>query len=297
MNKTVKIILIIAACLLPIGIIATVIGLKLGGQTGWSINLSDGTYSFASDIVSETVDLKEFDSIDITASTADVNIMRGDSYKMEYKVRKGKEPGIKQEGGKLTIEQPSMGFVMFNFGFGEGENTYTIYVPEDSKEIALSAKSSTGDIMLDRIKVSGRIDASTSDVLLNDIEGKELEVSVSAGDIDGDKVKVSKTRFEGSTSDISILRLFSDDVYCHTSTGDIDINDSAVSNLMAEASTGDVTVQLNGKADDYSYDIKVSTGDIVINGEECEKSYSKDNGTDSKIDIKTSTGNVDVTVE
>ena len=91
-----------------------------------------------------------------------------------------------------------------------------------------------------------------------------------------------------------MLRLFSDDVYCHTSTGDIDINDSAISNLKTEASTGDVTIQLNAKADDYSYDIKVSTGDIVINGEECEKSYSKDNGTDKKIDIKTSTGDIHV---
>ena len=294
MNKTVKIILIIAACMIPVGLIAVALGVKFGGHTSWSLDLSNGSYSFASDIVSETVELKDFDALDVTVSTADVNIMRGDSYKIEYKVRKGKEPSITQENGKLTVQQPSMGFVMFNFGFTEGENTYTIYVPEDSKQIDLNVKASTGDVMLDRIKVSGRIDASTSDVLLNDIEGDELSVSVSAGDIDGDKVKVSDVRFEGSTSDIEMLRLFSDDVYCHTSTGDIDINDSAISNLKTEASTGDVTIQLNDKADDYSYDIKVSTGDIVINGEECEKSYSKDNGTDKKIDIKTSTGDIHV---
>lgn len=296
MNKTVKIILIIAACLIPIGIIATVIGLRFGGHAGWSVDLSDGSFLSASDIVSETVDLKDFDAIDITITTADVNIMRGDSYKIEYKVRKGKEPTITQEGGKLTVVQPSMGFVMFSFGLNE-ENTYNIYVPEGAKEIALNAKASTGDIMLDRIKVSGKIEAGTSDVLLNDIEGKELDVSVSSGDIDGDKIKVEKTRFEGSTSDISILRLYSDDVYCHASTGDIDINDSAVSNFTADTSTGDVTLQLNGKADDYSYNVKVSTGDIVINGEECEKSFAKDNGTDRKININTSTGDVDVTVQ
>ncbi len=296
MNKTVKIILIIAVCLIPIGIIATIIGLRFGGQPGWSVDFSNGSFSSASDIVSETVDLEEFDSIDLATSTADVNIMRGDSYKIEYKARKGKEPTIRQESGKLTVTQPSMGFVMFSFGLTE-ENTYNIYVPEDSKEIELHAKSSTGDILLDRIKVSGRIEASTSDILLNDIEGKELEISVSSGDINGDKVKVEKTRFEGSTSDIAMLRLFSDDVYCHTSTGDIDINDSVVSNMRAEASTGDVTLQLNGKADDYSYNIKVSTGDIVVNGEESEKSFSKDNGSDNKIDINTSTGDVDVTVK
>ena len=297
MNKTVKIILIIAACMIPVGLIAVLLGVKFGGHTAWSLDLSDGSYSFSSDVVSETVELKDFDALDVTVSTADVNIMRGDSYKMEYKARKGKEPSITQENGKLTIQQPSMGFVMFNFGFNSGENTYTIYVPDDGKQIDLNVKASTGDVMLDRIKVSGRIDASTSDVLLNDIEGDDLSVTVSAGDIDGDKVKVSDVRFEGSTSDIGMLRLFSDDVYCHTSTGDIDINDSVISNLKSEASTGDVTVQLNAKADDYSYDIKVSTGDIVINGEECEKSYSKDNGTDKKIDIKTSTGDIDVSIK
>ena len=296
MNRTVKTILIIAACLIPIGIIATFIGLRFGGQAGWSLDLNDGSLSFANDMVTEAVDLKDFDSLDLKVSTADVNIVRGDSYKIEYKVRKGKEPKIKQEGGKLTIEQPPMGFVMFNFGLHEGENTFIIYVPESSGQITLNAKASTGDIMLDRIRVSGKIEASTSDILLNDIEGDELEVNISSGDIDGDKVKIAKTRFEGSTSDISILRLFSDDVYCHASTGDIDINDSAVSNLKADTSTGDVNIQLNGKPDDYSYNIKVSTGDIVVNGEEVEKSIQKDNGSDRKIEISTSTGDVDVEV-
>ena len=41
---------------------------------------------------------------------------------------------------------------------------------------------------------------------------------------------------------------------------------------------------------------KVSTGDIVVNGEEVEKSIQKDNGSDRKIEISTSTGDVDVEV-
>ena len=296
MKKAVKIILIIAACMIPIGIIAVVLGIRFGGQAGWSLNMSDGSLSFASDVVSGTENLEAFDAIDLQVSTADVNIVRGDKYKIEYKTRKGKEPEITQEGGKLSVKQPSMGFVMFNFGFNNDENTYTITVPEGSSEIELNAKASTGDLMLDRIKVSGRIDASTSDVMLNDIEGEDLAVSVSSGDIDGDKVKVKKIRLEGSTSDIEVLRMESDDAYCHASTGDIDINDSAISNLRCETSTGDVTVQLNGKSDDYSYDFKVSTGDIVLNGQEYEKSYTKDNGSDKKIDVKTSTGDINVSV-
>ena len=296
MNKTAKIILIIAICAIPVGIIFTVIGVSLGGKIGWSLNLSEGKIMVSSDTVTKTEDLDDFDALDLEISTADVNIMRGDAYRIEYKTREGKEPVITQENGKLSIKQPAMGFEMFHFGFGDDGNTYTITIPENSKEIDLNAKISTGDLMLDRIKVSGVIDASTSDILLNDIEGKELAATVSSGDIDGDKVKVSKVTFKGSTSDINMLRLYSDDVYTHTSTGDIDINDSAVSNLRSETSTGDVTIQLNGKEDDYSYDFKVSTGDIVVNGTEYEKNYTKDNGSDRKIDINTSTGDINVTV-
>lgn len=296
MNKTAKIILIIAICMIPAGILVTMLGVSMGGKIGWSLNLSEGKITVSSDAVTKTEDLDDFDSLELEISTADVNIMRGDAYRIEYKTQEGKEPVITQENGKLTIRQPSMGFVMFNFGFANEGNEYTITVPDSGKQIDLNAKISTGDLMLDRIKVSGRVDASTSDVLLNDIDGDELSVTVSAGDINGDKVRVSDINLNGSTSDIEMLRLMSDKVYAHTSTGDIDINDSAIPDLSCDTSTGDVTVQMNAKPEDYSYDLNVSTGDIVVNGVECEKSYIKDNRTGKKIGIKTSTGDIDVTV-
>lgn len=294
MNGKVKIILIIAACMIPAGIIVAMLGVSFGGNPSWSLGFTEGKVAFSTEYVSNTVDIDEFDTLSIETSTADINIVRGSKYQIEYKTREGKEPVITQENGRLTVKQPSMGFVMFDLGFVQDNNTYTITVPEDSDEIALDLKSSTGDVFLDRLKVSGRIVSSSADVQLNDIEGESLDINVSSGDIEGDKVKIGKIRLEGSTSDIEILRLESDDVFCHTSTGDIEINDSAVSNIKCEASTGDVVLALNGNESDYSYNISVSTGDITVNSREYNKEYVEERNSGNTIDIKTSTGDVDV---
>ena len=132
--------------------------------------------------------------------------------------------------------------------------------------------------------------------MFNDIEGKEINATSSSGDINGDKVKVAKTRFESSSGDISMLRVYADDLLAVSSSGDTGVYNSAITNVDCEASSGDVDIELNGKADDYSYDLKASSGDIVVNGVEVEKNYKEDGGNSSII-AKTSSGDVNVSIK
>jgi len=295
MNKTAKTILIIAICMLPIGVIATVLGISFGGRTGWRYEYGTGKGVVTSEAFSGSQKLDEFDSLDVEVRSAEVVIMRGDSFGIEYSTYKGKEPVITQENGKVTVKQPPTGFVMFEFG-SHDLNTFTITVPENSSEISLNVRSSSGDVTLDRIKVSGDVVSSSGDIMFNDIEGKEINATSSSGDINGDKVKVAKTRFESSSGDISMLRVYADDLLAVSSSGDTGVYNSAITNVDCEASSGDVDIELNGKADDYSYDLKASSGDIVVNGVEVEKNYKEDGGNNSII-AKTSSGDVNVSIK
>lgn len=296
MNKVVKIILIIAACMIPVGIIIAFIGISLGGKFGWSLRYSDGSTKVGTSAVEQEQALDDFEALKIDVSTADVTIIRGDKFSISYKTREGEEPKISQDGVTLTVKQPSAGFVMFDFGVSKGMNAYTITVPESATPIDVDIKTSSGDLTVDRVNVTGRIESSTGDVDLNDTEGTMLEIKTSTGDVNGDKVKTGVCSFGSSTGDINMLRLFAEDVSCETSTGDIDINNSEVGKLYINSSTGEASIGLNGKPDAYSYDISSNTGDITINGEEFEKKYINDNGGDMKIQVHTSTGDIDVSV-
>lgn len=296
MNRTVKIILITAAILAPAGVIIALLGIYFGGRSGWSMQVKDGKSVVSAGIIDETVELDAFEGLDLEVSSADVNIMRGDSYAIQYKTRDNEVPEITQEGGTLKVRQPSGGFVMFDFGFTEDVNNYTIMIPEGDAPLDLTAKSSSGDIMLDRISVSGTVRASSGDILLNDIAGDTLEIATSSGEIEGDKVKYSSIGFEASSGDISMLRLFSDDVNCKTSSGDIELYDSEAKNIKGSASSGEITLELNGNAGDYSYRIETTSGDIKVNGREYEKDYASESGKDGRIDLSATSGDVEVTV-
>ncbi len=296
MNKTVKIILIIAACLIPAGLLIAGLGFFMGGKGGWSLNFSGGKPVVGTDVVEETIELKDFDRLELEISSADANIMRGDSYAISYKVRKGEEPGITEDGGILTVKQPEKGFVMFDFGSTKDLDVYTITIPDTGKITDLEAKVSSGDILIDSVKVSGSVRASSGNILLNGIEGDELSVETSSGDINGDKVKAAKSSFSASSGDVTILRLDTDEVNCKTSSGEIGLFDSVAANVTAKASSGDIDIELNGKFDEYSFRIDTTSGDIKVNGDEHEKEYVRDNGTDKKIDLSATSGDVEVNI-
>ncbi len=292
MNKTVKIILIIAACLIPIGALITFLGLRAGATKGWSVAFNGNGNTVRTDVVDKKVDLDEFDKLQLEISSADVVVTTGDAFTISYKTREGEEPVVTQESGSLTVKQPSKGFVMFDFGFGEGLDNYVITIP-DGKTADLTAHISSGDLTFDRVGISGSITSSSGDVMLNDVEGDDLTVKTSSGEIYGDKVKVGKCDFSSSSGDIALLRVNTDAINCITSSGDISLFNSEAGDISCKASSGEISMGLNSAEADHSYDIHTSSGDIVLNGVEYEKNFSKEAGA-GKISLETSSGDIDI---
>ena len=292
MNKAVKIILTVSLGILFVGILSVILGIKFGGKAGWGFDLATMKYSDQTETVENTVDLDDFDSLDIEVSSMDVMIKHGDSYRLEYKAEEGREPVIEQKGGKLKITQPSGGSFKIGINLAGIDEHYTIVVPDGADVIKLDARLSSGDLATDHVNISGKIHASSGDILLSDVEGDELDVSASSGEIGCDKIKVKEAKFDVSSGDIKINRIFADEVKCETSSGDIAINDSETKDLYCKASSGEIEVALNGSEADYSYELKATSGDIKVNGVEVEDKYEKDNGKDSKITLRSTSGDI-----
>ncbi len=297
MNKAVKIILTVSLGILVVGIFAVILGIRLGGSTNWGINFKTMEYTDHSSVVENTVELKEFDSLTVDVSSMDIILKTGDSYKIEYKAEEGREPVIEESNGKLKITQSPESFQFFGININDYNEYYTITVPEDAGQIDINAKSSSGDIMTDHVNISGKLHASSGDILISNSEGKELDLSASSGEISCDSVKADKVEIDVSSGDIELLRVFADDLKCETSSGDITINETEAGDFDAHASSGEITVSLIGDEDDYSYELKATSGDIKFNGQKIEDKYEKDNGADNKIKIKTSSGDIDVTIK
>ena len=316
MNKTVKIIVIAAAVSLAAGAVIAVIGFTLGGKSAMSLRFGNGGGGVQTEIAEETIEFDEFNALAIEVSSVDVSIVTGDKYSLSYKTRKGHEPEVEQSGKSLSVKQPSrVEFVIFDFGFGADLDTYTITVPEGSEEIKAGLKSSSGDFIIDRVNISGEVKTSSGDISLNDTEGSglavtsssgsvmfngvggsELTVSTSSGDIDGDKVKADEISISTSSGEASFLRTEAGSMTCASSSGDISIFESEIGGFSCETSSGEVEMGLMGDAGAYSFDITASSGDIVVNGNETEKKFEQKGSGEGSITIRTSSGDVDVTV-
>ena len=275
MSRPLRNILIVAAALIPIGITLTILGFVFGGKTGWSFAFENGKGNVRTEVMTETVDLREFDSLEVDVASVDVSVISGDSYTVEYKTRKGEEPEITEKNGKLVVKQPPKGMVMFDFSMGTDMDHYVITVP---KEIKIDLVASSGDIEIDGVEVSGDIKASSGDISLKDLKADKLDIKTSSGKITLSGIKSEKLK-------------------CNSSSGDIMITGSEADKVECEASSGEVTVELEGDEDDYSYDIDASSGSRMVNGTEYEDDFRSDAGGDKEIKVKTSSGDIEVSVK
>lgn len=297
MNSKLNLILKKASAILAAGALAAASSICLCGCISWSYG-SGGIITSADGIISDTIEVEDFDTLDVQMSSYDVMLKRGDKFSVEYKAVKGKEPQIEQKDGKLTVIQPSG--LSFNFSFGSGfdhsDTGYTITVPDD-RSVALTASSASGDIMTDHVNVTGKVETASGDVLITDTTGGQLEIETVSGDIGTDKISNEKNTFSTTSGEIALLRMDSDVISCDTTSGDINIDNSETGNIACSSVSGEVVVNLNGNPDDYSYDIETVSGDVTVNGVERDKRYTGDSAGDGKIVIDTTSGDIDVSIK
>lgn len=204
---------------------------------------------------------------------------------------------------KTTIYLPETSFNNLNFTSGTGDIT----IPQGYEFNNLKINLSTGDVdVKSNIKEEANIKTSTGSISLEKANPTSLKLEASTGrinvkdvSVNGDAlIKTSTGRHiienlkainlveSASNGSINISNsLVEKHVDLHTSTGDISFLESDAETLEVEASTGDVNMSLlSGK----TFEVTTSTGKQVIPPSTSGAGLCR---------IKTSTGNINVTVK
>lgn len=136
---------------------------------------------------------------------------------------------------------------------------------------ALDVATSSGDITLSRLTVSGALtlDAASGDMELTDaaVSGI-LSMSTVSGEID-----VHRSTFSGDTS-------FS------TTSGDIDIDAVIPGDIRLDTTSGDITMDLSGSPAHRTGSVSTTSGELSIQG--------TDPSAEPCIDVSTTSGDVDI---
>ena len=129
----------------------------------------------------------------------------------------------------------------------------------------LECRSSTGDMALSDIRVSGdiHIQRSTGEITATDVTCQNLTSQSNTGDVDFTDVLVAEAlQITTTTGEVTVLNCDAATVNINTDTGDVTGHFLSPKWFVTDTSTGDVVVPISRDGGECS--ITTSTGDIVF---------------------------------
>ncbi len=282
MKRGSKIVIILSAALVALGIACISIGVAKGGLHNMSIagsHLAD-----PDDVKTEKSEVSHFKSIDAYLTYFDVNIQRGDTYSVEVRYLDSK-PDIEVSGDTLKIKDDKEDHKSIIVGAGGEDDSVgaeswtpelTITVPEEKLLETVSIKNVMGDTNIINMMIKDfKADIVSGDIDLSGSTLQTVSVNDEAGDVEGTGV------------------IISNNVKIDISTGDVSLQGRLLGKAAISSKTGDVELDLNNPETDYSYEMKANAGDLEINGNEYGGAQNRSGGKNT-LKINTAAGDIEV---
>lgn len=321
MKGSVKIALIVAACLCVAGVAMGAVGIFAMG--------SDIGGAFSKKYEAKEYEIKEaFEGISVNVYTDRVSLLpsRDNTVRVECEDMPRVGHSVKVKDGVLTVEMEDSRRWYDHIGIYWKETRINIYLPEGSYR-SLHVDTDTGDLDVPEGYSFGEvyIKSDTGDISFKGDAEATLEIVTHTGDVDvPSKHSFGAVSIKTDTGDISFFANVSEGLEIGTHTGDIELEGAELASVAINSQTGDVLlrdikasgllsvttdtgdVELEG-ADGGSIRIKTATGDVtgsLLTG----KLFSADSDTgrirvpaDSpdggRCEITTSTGDIEIIIK
>jgi len=248
-----------------------------------------------------------FDGISMNTDTADIAFMFSDdgNCRVECHEEENAKHSVTAEDGTLTVElidersvYDFIGYIGLNFGSPK----ITVYLPK-SEYTNLLINGDTSDIEIPNDFTFKDVDISlsTGDIDFCASASEKIKIKTSTGDICAENISVGSLDLTVSTGKVTVS-----DVNCEgnitvgVSTGKTYLTDIVCKSVMSSGNTGDI--YLNNVIATETFSIERSTGDVRFDGSDATEIYVKtDTGdvtgsllTDKVFITQTDTGDVDV---
>lgn len=280
MRKSTMVLLIVAICLVVIGMILLAITL---GINGWDFRHLD-TRIFETNTHPIST---EFHSILVNTDTADIRFLPspdGQCRVVCYEAENARHT-VRVQDGTLTIRLAEDKAWYEYIGIHFETPKVTLYLPEEVYE-NLSIHADTGDVEVsDDLTFSQiAISVSTGDIHLDNITAKSITLTQSTGDVVARNVQCQQFHSTGSTGDLELHNLTaSETISIARSTGDVRFEACDAEEIIIHTDTGDVTGTL---LTPKIFQVETDTGRVDI----------PESGSGGKCQIKTDTGDIQVEI-
>lgn len=312
MKKFVKVSLILAGSFFAVGILLCLISTMIGGRKLMHFiveneELVNKIETFVGSFhgVAGSDWALTFDGDKVLVEDVDLGERFFEDTFQSYPVTDVKNLNIEIGAGEFVIEEKETADDNIEIAVaGVGDCEYdvkdgTLYVKGFNKIIANSGI--IGEITLSVPKDSHfekvyvKIGAGTME--LSGVNAKELEASVSAGEVIMERIKVDEFEAEIGAGELAASEVVSTNAELTVSLGECVYEGTITGNLEAECDMGNLEISLTGKETDHNYSVECDAGNIDIadrsmTGLSAEKVI--DNGALSNFNISCDLGNITV---
>ena len=248
------------------------------------------------EIVEDTVDLAKFKELKIDVASMNVYVEQGDDYKLEYRVYEDYIPKVEEKGDELEIRQPSHNGIVFHLGswFDEEEQYYKLTVPKDAGALDVDLEASSGLISVENIDMAGKIEISSGEVKLDNIEGEKLKLKASSGDINLENLNVDELDFKLTSGDLKAYKCDTKALDAHMTSGNMGLDEIKFDSANFKMTSGKIDAHVVGNSKDYSYDLRSTSGDMRVDGKTYDHDFKSGDDKDNRISVDMTSGDLDI---
>ena len=276
-QKVIKYLAIAFAIFLSVNIIGGIITAIFFGLSMFDINfkIKNNSSITTSEEIVVSQNYDNIENLKIEIGYSKLEIKQGEEFKVESNT-KNEAITMKKQGDTLTIREDST----WNIFNDDIDSHIIITIPEN--------------YYFEKVK----IEAGSGEINISDIETKEFNMEVGAGNVIISNILVEKkTDIDGGAGKVVIKDSNLNDLDLDVGVGEFQIlNTQVLDNSNIDAGIGKLEISLKGSLEDYRIIPERGLGSFTIKGEEIEnnKIYGQGN---NKIDINAGIGKVSIEFE
>ncbi|MDF2717204.1 MAG: hypothetical protein K0R28_4129 [Paenibacillus sp.] len=220
--------------------------------------------------VAESFDAGRYRNVAIEVGSANVNVVRGSTDKIEVRLHGKADKG---NAGKIGLIAESKGDTLdlgiekpegMQLGFRMISLTMTVELPEKQWN-ELQVKAGSGDVDVAKFEgTSVEAGASSGNVKLSASEAKKIVLKTGSGDIEANGFKADTLTFDAKSGNVE-LSDFQAELKGETDSGDIEIElDELLHDIDVSAGSGNVTIELDREPKSLTVDYRGKSGNGKI---------------------------------
>lgn len=262
-------------------------------------NSSDCYDSTSEEYLIDSKKLHAFKNINVETDLNSIEIIPSDQYKLDLKYKKDYiNIKYKIENGTLNIKEAKIKNDTYNLEYYKKnrDSSLKIYIPKGIKLDNLSISSNISNLCLNKLDVYN-IDLScdTGNINVNNCKVEQLDMATATGSINVDGLDSLNAKFKSNMGNINILNSsVKENLELSNNIGYTKFKGEILGNINVSNNLGNIELDIGKNEDEYNYNLKNDSGNIIINDEVKSRKFIKNNKSKFDMNLKCNSGDINL---